>query len=336
MQIAIPGLTTPYTWFEDWGDLPAPDDPGAWAHPGLASAPNGDLLIVDADRPEVHILGADGTHQRAIDLPVAEGHGILLDLQADQAALWVADPGFKLRLRGDGRIKDGPQHGRVLKLDLAGAALLEIGAPEHPVYQEKPFQPTGMTFAGPAHDRSLWIADGYGGGLVHRYTPHGEWLGAIAGGPDDDLRFQTPHAVFVDDRGPEPELLVTDRGRKRIQVFDLDGCFKRVIGLGELTSPSAIARLGDLLIVGELNASLAVLDPDDRLIGRIGDRPEVVTEPDWPNARDAAGNLVRTGRLQPGFFHAPHGLSVGPDGSIFVAEFVTGGRLVRLAPAVAS
>ena len=34
-----------------------------------------------------------------------------------------------------------------------------------------------------------------------------------------------------------------------------------------------------------------------------------------------------------GLFHAPHGLSVGPDGSIFVAEFVTGGRLVRLAPA---
>ena len=26
-------------------------------------------------------------------------------------------------------------------------------------------------------------------------------------------------------------------------------------------------------------------------------------------------------------------LQIGPDGSIFVAEFVTGGRLVRLAPA---
>ena len=49
-----------------------------------------------------------------------------------------------------------------------------------------------------------------------------------------------------------------------------------------------------------------------RLVGRIGDRPEVVTEPDWPNARDAEGNLVRTGRMQPGFFHAPHGLERRP------------------------
>lgn len=333
MQITIPGLARPYTWSEDWAALPAPDDPGAWAHPGIASAPNGDLLSVDADRPEVHILAPDGTLQRTIPIPVAEGHGIELDLHGDQAALWVADPGFKLRLRGPERIIDGPRHGRVLKLDLAGATLLEIGAPDHPVYKEKAFQPTGLTFSGPAHDRTLWIADGYGGHLVHRYRPDGTWLGAIAGGNEEELRFQTPHAVFIDERGVEPEVLVTDRAGKRLQAFDLDGGYKRLVGETELTSPSALARLGDLLIVGELNASLAVLDPDGRLVGRIGDRPEVVTEPDWPNARDADGNLVRTGRMQPGFFHAPHGLSVGPDGSIFVAEFVTGGRLVRLSPA---
>jgi hypothetical protein len=246
--------------------------------------------------------------------------------------LWVADPGFKLRLRGPGRIKDGPQHGRVLRIDPSGTVLLEVRAPPHPRYAEAPFQPTGLAFGGPPEARTLWVADGYGASLVHRFRPDGSWLGAIAGGDDDDLRFQTPHAVFVDDRGDEPELLVTDRGRRRLQAFDLDGRFKRVIGDAALTSPSALARLGDLLIVGELNASLAVLDPEMRLIGRIGDRPAVVTEPDWPNARDARGDLVRTDRLVPGFFHAPHGLAVAPDGSIVVAEFVVGGRLVRLTP----
>jgi hypothetical protein len=333
MRIDIPGLSRPYTWIEGWGDLPAPDDPGAWAHPGLAAAPDGDVLVVDADRPEVHLLAPDGARRRTIPLPVAEGHGLLLDLAGDQAALWVADPGFKLRLRGVERIKDGPAHGRVLKLDLAGSVLLEIGPPPHPRYADAPFQPTGLTFAGPPEARTLWIADGYGASLLHRYRPDGTWLGAIPGGDEDDLRFQTPHAVFVDDRGAEPELLVTDRGRKRLQAFDLDGRFKRVVGTPELTSPSALARLGDLLVVGELSASLAVLDPDMRLVGRIGDRPDVVTEPDWPNSRDANGELVRTTRLQPGFFHAPHGLAVAPDGSILVAEFVAGGRLVRLSPA---
>ena len=59
--------------------------------------------------------------------------------------------------RGDGqRTGNGPhrvaeeddwrmnQHGRVLKLDLAGATLLEIGAPDDPIYRDKPFQPTGL------------------------------------------------------------------------------------------------------------------------------------------------------------------------------------------------
>ena len=219
-----------------------------------------------------------------------------------------------------------------MKLDLAGRTLLETATPPHPAYREKAFKPTALELWGPPADRTLWIADGYGAGLVHRYRPDGTWLGSIDGG-GEGLRFQTPHAVFVDSRGRDPELLVTDRVGRQLQAFDLEGGFRRTIASGELTSPSALAVLGDLLIVGELNASLAVLDPDGRLVGRIGDRVEWVTEPDWPNARDASGVLVRSPRIAAGGFHAPHGLAVGPDGSIYVAEFVVGGRLVRLAPA---
>ncbi len=37
--------------------------------------------------------------------------------------------------------------------------------------------------------------------------------------------------------------------------------------------------------------------------------------------------------IQQGRFHTPHGLAVGIDGSITVAEFVLGGHLVHLTPA---
>lgn len=331
--IAIPGLARPYAWEEGWADLPAPSDPGAWAHPGLAVLPSGDLLIVDADRPEAHVVTTAGVRRRTIPLPVSEAHGLAIEGSGTGLSIWVADPGFKLRLRGPERIIDGPRAGRVVRVGMAGQLLGEIGAPPHPAYREAAFQPTALAFSGRGSDRVVWVADGYGANLVHRFRPDGEWLGAIAGGDDDALRFRTPHDVFIDERGSEPEVLVTDRVGRRIQVFDLDGRYRRSLADGELTSPSAIARLGDLLIVGELNASLAVLDPDGRLVGRIGDRPEVVTEPDWPNQRDANGDLMRTTRLVAGRFHAPHGLTVGDDGAIHVAEFVVAGRLVRLVPA---
>ncbi len=333
LSVTIPGLSRPYTWEEGWADLPAPGDPGAWAHPGLAVLPSGDLLVVDADRPEVHVVTPAGTRRRTIPLPVSEAHGITVEGSGTGLALWVADPGFKLRIRGPERIFEGPRAGRVVRVGMDGRILAEIGVPPHPLYREKPFQPTATLLTGTGSARTLWVADGYGAHLVHRYRPDGEWLGAIEGGDDAELRFQTPHALFLDDRRAEPELLVADRGGRRIQAFDLDGRYRRTIAAGELTSPSIIARLGDLLVVGELNASLAVLDPDDRIIGRIGDRVELVGEPDWPNARDARGDLVRSGRIAQGGFHAPHGLAVDETGAIHVAEFVIGGRLIRLRPA---
>lgn len=333
MRVTIPGLGRDHTWEDGWADLPAPSDPGAWAHPGLAVLPSGDLLVVDADRPEVHVVTAAGVRRRTIPLPVHEAHGLAVEGSGTGLALWVADPGFKLRIRGAERIFDGPRAGRVVRVGMAGQVLGEIGTPPHPAYADMTFQPTAVAFSGSGGDRTVWVADGYGAHLVHRFRPDGEWLGAIAGGDDGHLRFQTPHGLLVDTRGPEPEVLVTDRAARRLQAFDLDGRYRRTIAEGVLTSPSALAPLGDLLIVGELNASLAVLDADGRLAGRIGDREGIVTEPDWPNARDAAGNLVRSPRIAAGGFHAPHGLAVTDDGAIHVAEFVIGGRLVRLAPA---
>jgi hypothetical protein len=104
-----------------------------------------------------------------------------------------------------------------------------------------------------------------------------------------------------------------------------------VVGEGVLNSPSALAVHGDRLVVGELYARLAVLDADDRLIGYVGDNPEVLARPGWPNRVDENGATVRPA-LEPGKLNSPHGLAVDAGGNLIVAEWLIGGRMARLAP----
>ena len=151
--VTIPGLDRPYAWEEGWAALPGPDDPGAWAHPGLAVLPSGDLLVVDADRPQVHVVTAQGTRRRSIDLPVHEAHGVTVEGSGTGLSMWVADPGFKLRIRGPERIFEGPRAGRVVRVGMAGQVLAEIGTPPHPAYREATFQPTAIALSGSGSDR---------------------------------------------------------------------------------------------------------------------------------------------------------------------------------------
>ena len=85
----------------------------------------------------------------------------------------------------------------------------------------------------------IWVADGYGQYLVHRYSADGTYIQTLSG-EEGAGRFNCPHAVFIDRRHAQPEVWVADRGNGRIQVYSLDGSFLRVVGQGWLISPSAL------------------------------------------------------------------------------------------------
>jgi hypothetical protein len=74
------------------------------------------------------------------------------------------------------------------------------------------------------------VADGYGQNCVHRFTKSGEYVGTINSEEAQVGAFNCPHAIFVDKRKSGPELYVADRGNGRVQVYDLEGNFKRVFG----------------------------------------------------------------------------------------------------------
>lgn len=331
-----------YGWTEDWTRTPSPHEASAgWAHHGLAVTRAGQILSFHPERPEVLIFGPDGSLQGSFATGLFEGHGLTLvdDGTGDGGAgesVWVADPGSKMRRTEGGRYEaDTSEHGAVVRFSLDGRALQRLERPPHPAYDSTHrYAPTFVAVDEVRHGGSgdVWVADGYGQSLVHRFRADGTYVATIDGSEGPAGRFNCPHAIFIDRRGPEPRLLVADRGNGRIQAYDLDGRWDRLIGADYLNSPSAFAVDGDNLVVAELFARLAVISPTDELLGYLGENGEVCAEPGWPNALDEHDNQVRTHRLESGRFNSPHGLAVDANGTLYVAEWLIGGRMIRLDP----
>jgi hypothetical protein len=317
-------------WQHDWAHLDeVPGTADAWAHHGLAVTSRGDVvgfrqLVVFA--PDGHVL-------RCVETPLLEGHQITLVVVDGRECVWIADPGMCIHRASNGNLGHGLEiaggPGRAALMTLDGEMVQEIPRPRLP--PGAAHLPTSVAVDERARGGSgdIWVADGYGSGIVHRYDADGRLLAEIDG-TDGAGRFDCPHAVFVDRRGDDPELYVADRGNARVQVFDLEGRFVRSFGEGVLTSPSSFASWGDTLVVAELDARLALFDARDELVAYVGDNRAVVAIRGWPNSLDHHGNVVRSRELAPERFNSPHAVAVGDDGSLFVAEWLVGGRYTKL------
>jgi hypothetical protein len=329
-----------YDWLEDWADVPAPEVASiGWAHHGLAITRSGDVVSFHPERPDVVIFDHDGGLLRSFPTGLKDGHGITLVEEDGQEFVWLADPGSKMRKAGDGSYQSdsSSEHGQVKKFRLDGTEVFHLTLPPHPAYETARYAPTSVAVdeVRLGGDGDVWVGDGYGQSLVHRYRSDGTYVGALTGDEGEAGPFDCPHAVFIDRRHGDPLLLVADRGNGRVQVYDLDGSWLRTLGDDFLNSPSAFATYGPNLVIGELYARLAVIGPDDRLVCYLGENAEVCRLEGWPNEVSAEHHPVRTSHLEPGRFNSPHGLAVDADGNLYVAEWLIGGRMIKLARAEA-
>ena len=318
-----------YSWIEDWAQLPSPEAAATgWAHPGMACTPDGLIVTCHPGLPLLLFFDPSGRLVRSARLEATEAHGIA----AHGESVWVADNGAK-RMPGPGYPAHvAPAGGQVLELSPKGALVRRFGVPEHEAYREGKFSPTSVAVT---EEGEIWIADGYGQSLLHRYRADGVLLQSISGEESDAGRLKTPHALWVDRRKGEPEVYVGDRSNARIVVYDLEGGFKRVIGPevegGTLHTPTAFAGQGELLFVAEFRAArITVLDRDDRIVALLGANEQIVQTDGWPNRKDSSGQPVRPTDVPPGLFNGPHGISADPSGNVYAAEWVIGGRYVKL------
>ena len=322
-----------FEWIDGWAKIPDTESARAgWAHHGVVVTEAGEVIAFHPGDPTMLVFDRAGNLQRSWMTDLTEAHGMALAREGDAEYLWIADPGAKRSPALGYEYSPGPRKGRVVKMSLDGQSVTDIERPDLPVYQDGAYSPTSVTVSQEQHggNGDIWAADGYGESYVHRYSESGEYIGSINGEEGSAGAFNCPHGVWVDSRKSDPELYIADRGNSRIQVYDLEGVFKRVFGSDFLTTPSAFATYGELMFIAELRARLTVIDNDDNLVSYLGDNEVVCDRDGWPNAKNERGESVRPGDLTPGKFNSPHGVAADSEGNLYVPEWLIGGRFTKL------
>jgi sugar lactone lactonase YvrE len=266
-------------------------------------------VVLHVSNPAVLIFDSAGKVVDAWGDRFPGAHGLTLVEENGVEYLWLTD--FKT--------------GEVTKATLSGETVLSLPAPDYPGFNDPKYAPTWVAVFEERYggNGDIWVADGYGAANLHRYDKTGRYLSTIDGTKGAG-RFRHPHGIYIDPRKREPELYVADRMNRRVQVFDPNGQFRRVLGDTADTSPCGFAPYGDFTLIPEApyRARLSIIDPRDRLVATIAANDEICARAGFPNERSL---------FTPGRFVTPHSAAADSAGNIYVVEWVTGGRITKLA-----
>ena len=297
-----------YEWIEDWVKIPnTPSGELNGRTHGVVITMENNIVIFNQANPAILIFDAEGILVNSWGEDFSGAHGLTLVKSNGEEFLWLTDE-FSTE---------------VIKTNLEGKVVQSIQKPEINFYGEGKYSPTWVSeFEIEKNGNGdIWVADGYGSSLVHRYNNKGIYLQTL-NGEEGAGRFDCPHSLFIDYRKNEPELYIADRGNKRFQVYDLEGHFKRVFGKDILGCPCGGVVKDGLLYVPELCARLTVLDEDDKLVCYLGQNEATCNIPSWPNHPKEL--------IQECKFNSPHHLAVDKNQNIYVVEWIIGGRITKL------
>jgi len=324
-----------YHWIEEWDASRerTPESLSGWAHPGMAVTEKQQIVTCDSGESRILVFSLDGELESSWVGNFTDAHGISVVKEGGTEVLWIADNGSKRKSEHSYEYPPGAdqESGRVFKCEFGGEELLELPFPEHDAYKKSRYSPTSVAIDeicdGGTGD--VWVADGYGASLVHRFSKDGSYMETIDG-TEGEGRFDCPHGIIIDRRRPSGELYVADRANSRVQVYNLNGEFLRSFGSPFLNTPSGFSVYQDYMIVAELDSKLTILDGDDQFVEYLFMDEEAPNRPGWPNEEKKETVLGRPSDLHPGKFNSPHGMTIDKDGNIYVAEWLIGGRMTKL------
>ena len=209
-----------------------------------------------------------------------------------------------------------PSEHEVLKLTLDGKTEWTIRAPmESGIFKdEKGFNPCAVTVA---PDGSIFVADGYGSNYVLKFDKDRKFVKAFGGPGEEEGKFKTCHGIGLDARSKRPLLLVCNRNNNRVEHWDLEGNFVRVIQK-DLRMPAAVQFQRGFAIFPELQGRVTVLDKAGNIAAQVGDNP---------NASQRANFALAPDQWKDGICNSPHGATMDKKGNLIVAEWSKFGHL---------
>lgn len=320
-----------YEWVEDWAQIPASENAAkGWAHPGMTVTAAGEIVTCHPDTSQILFFDTAGHLQNAWSAGIAEAHGITAVNGREDELVWITDNGAKADPSRN--YQEVEQRGQVIQLSKQGEVRARLPEPPLDIYHDRHHAPTSIAVfqASSGGNGDIWVADGYGQSRVHCFDRKGNYKKSLTGAEGSAGEFATPHAVHISERGAEPELYISDRRNDRIQVYDLDGNFKRAFGQEFLMRPGGFAAVGEWLVIAELKARLTVIDAKDRLVVHIGANKAVCEREGWPNRILPDGTHVAP-EFELGKFNSPHAIAADQQGNLYITEWVIGGRTIKLA-----
>lgn len=303
-----------YEVTHDWGDLPLEIQYGN-TH-GVCEDAQGLIYIH-------HTVGAES--ERADSMVVFDSNGKFVKSWGKE----FRGGAHGLHIRKEGSTEYfylcDTKRGLVVKTTTSGEEVFALSYPNEakpyaaPGPDGKPikYSPTNLAVA-PNGD--IYVADGYGSSYINQYDRGGKYIRTFGGPGKEPGQLLCPHGLIVDERGPQPVLLVADRTNQRLQRFTLTGEPIEVIAGTAAPCHFHMNKNGDV-VMPDLFAKVTILDRQNRVVLQLGD--------------DSASPYMQTRKLsrdhfRPGKFVCPHGACFDRAGNIYVVEWVEVGRVSRL------
>ena len=281
-------------------------DPGKEAvgpcHGGVAIDKAGNIYVSTDTKRGILVYSAKGKFLRAVG--PTRVHGMEIRKEKGGEFIYAARPS---------------DH-QVVKLRLNGDVEWTLNAPmESGLYKEaKEFNPCAVT-AGP--DGSIFVADGYGSNYVLKFDKSRKFVKAFGGKGEAEGKFNTCHGIGLDTRLAKPLLLVCNRNNNRVEYWDLDGNFVRVIQKN-LRMPAAVNIRGNYAVFPELQGRVTVLDKSGAIVAQVGDNPD-------EKQRANYGLPPHLWKL--GICNSPHGAAIDAHGDLIISEWSQFGNLHKFA-----